>query len=199
LKLGEQSKMGFGIVLREMRQMQLPKLPTLKDDIAAEISKNTLVLVIDSVHEEMTIDLLMIGAGMPRSLHREISPKHKHDTLVATLVKDVFEKVGIKWSDITAYAVNTGPGSWIGSRVGIAAIKAFNLVHPKPIIALDSIAVDGVEIIGAGTDKGIREVYMSNMFDVIVKKFNAKEFTTMEELEPFYGKEYVVQKWTPKN
>ena len=173
--------------------VKAPTLPNFEQNLPEAISKKTLVLAIDSVHEVMTVDLLALDTHGVRSLHREFSPKHKHDALVATLVKEMLAKTEVTWQDLTAYAVVTGPGSWIGSRVGIAAIKAFNLVHPKPIIAIHSI--NGMQ----NTSEGTGELYFANMCELVDKKLKAGEFTIIEELEPFYGKEYVVQKWRPKD
>src|SRR2546425_9072469 len=70
-------------------------------------------------------------------------------TFSAQLVPQIaalLSKHGFKKEDIGAFAVVSGPGSFTGLRVGLAAIKALAEVLGKPIAAvslLEAIAVSG--------------------------------------------------------
>lgn len=83
---------------------------------------------------------------------------------IAALLK----KYGYSKSDLSAFAVVTGPGSFTGLRVGLAAVKALAEVLQKPIAAislLEAIAwssrlyVDGRVRVLAALDAGRGEVY----------------------------------------
>lgn len=52
-------------------------------------------------------------------------------------------------SEMDAFAVTIGPGSFAGLRIGVAAIKGFSEMHHKPCVAvstLEAIAASAVEI-----------------------------------------------------
>ncbi|MFZ0285609.1 MAG: tRNA (adenosine(37)-N6)-threonylcarbamoyltransferase complex dimerization subunit type 1 TsaB [Terriglobales bacterium] len=69
---------------------------------------------------------------------------------------------GFTKSDIDAFAVASGPGSFTGLRVGLAAIKALAEVLNKPIATvslLEAIAANAHEPIVAAMDAGRKEIY----------------------------------------
>jgi tRNA threonylcarbamoyladenosine biosynthesis protein TsaB len=88
-------------------------------------------------------------------------------TFSAQLVPQVaalLAKYGFSKTDIGGFAVVSGPGSFTGVRVGLAAIKALAEVLNKPIAAvslLEAIAVSSVSTgrVTAVLDAGRGEVY----------------------------------------
>ena len=58
-----------------------------------------------------------------------------------TLVEEVFERSGKKFSDIHAVAVSNGPGSYTGLRIGGAAAKGYAFALQIPLIALSTLQV----------------------------------------------------------
>src|SRR6266849_2699772 len=88
-------------------------------------------------------------------------------TFSAQLVPQIaalLSKHGFKKEDIGAFAVASGPGSFTGLRVGLAAIKALAEVLGKPIAAvslLEAVAIAG-RVRGrvvAALDAGREEIY----------------------------------------
>ncbi|MFN4131531.1 MAG: tRNA (adenosine(37)-N6)-threonylcarbamoyltransferase complex dimerization subunit type 1 TsaB [Caldimicrobium sp.] len=53
----------------------------------------------------------------------------------------ILEKTKVSMQDIQFIAVDIGPGSFTGLRIGISAIKAFSLVYNCPIIPISSLEV----------------------------------------------------------
>src|SRR5690606_17449731 len=43
------------------------------------------------------------------------------------------------FKNIEAYAVNVGPGSFTGIRIGVAAAHGFNIASQKPVIGITSL------------------------------------------------------------
>ena len=156
-----------------------PSLPTLNISLAEAIQEKDYILIIDSVHPVMNIDIISLCKSTPQHWRMQSTIQKQHDILIATLVRELLISANLKFTDLSAYAVVTGPGSWIGSRVGISAIKAFHLIHPHPIIELNSIP-------------GEENQYFNNLKNLITMKFTNENFTPIEKLEPFYGKEYLV-------
>ncbi|HKM86088.1 MAG TPA: tRNA (adenosine(37)-N6)-threonylcarbamoyltransferase complex dimerization subunit type 1 TsaB [Terriglobales bacterium] len=61
-------------------------------------------------------------------------------------IAELLEKHGYSKSDLGAFAVASGPGSFTGLRVGLAAIKALAEALQKPIVAvslLEAVACSG--------------------------------------------------------
>ena len=79
-------------------------------------------------------------------------------------VADLLSKHGFKKQDIDAFAVASGPGSFTGLRVGLAAIKGLAEILEKPIATvsmLEAVATAGrmQGRVLAVLDAGRREVY----------------------------------------
>jgi len=58
-------------------------------------------------------------------------------------------ELGVAQSEFDLYAVNSGPGSFTGLRVGITAAKGWAEVHGKPVVA-----VSGLEAVASQCDFG---------------------------------------------
>lgn len=65
---------------------------------------------------------------------------------IATLLN----KHGLSKNDIGAFAVASGPGSFTGLRVGLAAIKALAEVLQEPIVAVSRLEAMAYELVLAG-------------------------------------------------
>ena len=94
-------------------------------------------------------------------------------TFSAQLVPQIaalLAKHGLTKNDIDAFVVASGPGSFTGLRVGLAAIKALAEILRKPIAAvslLEVVALSGAQEgrIAAALDAGRGEVYVGE-YDV---------------------------------
>jgi len=80
-------------------------------------------------------------------------------------IASLLSKHGFKKQDLDAFAVASGPGSFTGLRVGLAAIKALAEILGKPIVAvslLEAIATSasGTRKVLAALDAGRGEVYV---------------------------------------
>lgn len=74
-----------------------------------------------------------------KELEYEISLETRtHSETFMPLVERVINKAGKKYSDIDAFAVTTGPGSFTGIRIGISVVKGMSLALEKPCIAVSA-------------------------------------------------------------
>jgi tRNA threonylcarbamoyladenosine biosynthesis protein TsaB len=101
-----------------------------------------------------TIEVLQLTGG---AFSAELVPR------IAGLLK----KHGYSKSDLGAFAVASGPGSFTGLRVGLAAIKALAEALEKPIVAvslLEAIAASGTARgrVFAAFDAGRGDVYVGD-------------------------------------
>lgn len=85
---------------------------------------------------------------------------------------------GFTKADIAAFAATSGPGSFTGLRVGLAAIKALAEVLDRPIATvslLEALAANTNEPALAAMDAGRKEVYVR-------RRDGSESLLTQEEL-----------------
>jgi tRNA threonylcarbamoyladenosine biosynthesis protein TsaB len=111
-------------------------------------------------------------------------------TFSAQLVPQIAEllaRCGFRKKDIGAFIVISGPGSFTGLRVGLAAIKALAEILDKPIVPVSLLEVIAVESgvrgkIMAALDAGRGEVYAGE-YDIAESARRVREqLLTRDEL-----------------
>lgn len=80
-------------------------------------------------------------------------------------VERVLKKAGCAMTEVHAYGVAAGPGSFTGVRVGLTTVKAWAEVYGKPIGAVSRLhaiacqAWGGTEYVAAWADAGRKQVF----------------------------------------
>jgi tRNA threonylcarbamoyladenosine biosynthesis protein TsaB len=64
-----------------------------------------------------------------------------HAERLMPMIAEVMAEAGLAFADIDRIAVTTGPGSFTGVRVGIAAARGLALASGRPVVAATSLAV----------------------------------------------------------
>jgi tRNA threonylcarbamoyladenosine biosynthesis protein TsaB len=64
-----------------------------------------------------------------------------HAERLVSMVGEVMAHARLTWKDIDLIGVTNGPGSFVGTRVGVSAARAFALVTGVPVIAVSSLEV----------------------------------------------------------
>jgi tRNA threonylcarbamoyladenosine biosynthesis protein TsaB len=95
----------------------------LATDTSGKNGGIALTRVVDGQHEVEIVELVPLSGG---TFSAQLVPQ-----IAALLAKHRYTK-----SDLAAFAVVSGPGSFTGLRVGLAAIKALAEVLQKPIAAI---------------------------------------------------------------
>lgn len=62
-----------------------------------------------------------------------------HSETVLPMAKAVLDAAGISPGDVDLFAVNCGPGSFTGLRIGIAAVKALGMSLDKPCASVSTL------------------------------------------------------------
>lgn len=103
-------------------------------------------------------------------------------------VAELLSKHGFRKEDLGGFAVASGPGSFTGLRVGLAAIKALGEATGKPIAAvslLEAVAVAGAVNgnVLAALDAGRKEIYLGR-YEVVPSgvKMLSERLVTRAEL-----------------
>lgn len=65
--------------------------------------------------------------------------KNTHSINLMPLIDKCLNLCGLKLDDIDAFALNIGPGSFTGIRIGVCTIKGFVLENDKPCIEVNTL------------------------------------------------------------
>ena len=71
-----------------------------------------------------------------------------HSQRLMPMIQSLLEAVGMKASDMDAFAASIGPGSFTGLRIGVTTVKAMAFAAGKPVISvytLDALAYNLAE------------------------------------------------------
>ena len=145
-----------------------------------------------------------------------INTKLTHSRTLMPMVESLLANTNLTTTDITAVAVNCGPGSFTGVRIGVAAAKGLAFADDLPCIevsTLESLAYnlqsangiicsvmdarcDGAELCYNAMKEllpnvelapiSIRFQRASSTAEIAVQKFNAGEVLSAAELMPMY-------------
>ena len=63
----------------------------------------------------------------------------KNSAIIFGVIEELLKNAEIKLSDIDAYIVNRGPGSYTGVRIAMGLVKTFAQVYNKPVVPVDSL------------------------------------------------------------
>lgn len=94
-----------------------------------------------------------------------------HSETLMPIVDLLFKSVRVEPKDVDCFAVNCGPGSFTGLRIGIAAIKGMTFALEKPCIAVSTLESMAYNLLGenavvcAVMDARCSQVYNA-LFDV---------------------------------
>lgn len=72
-----------------------------------------------------------------------------HAEALMPLIKRVMERTKLAFADLDRIAVTTGPGSFTGLRVGIAAARGLGLAAAKPVVGITTLAAFAAPLIAA--------------------------------------------------
>ena len=68
-----------------------------------------------------------------------INTKLTHSQTLTAMIKSVLQITGTKPEDVELFAVNNGPGSFTGVRIGVSAVKGMAYALDKPCIAVSTL------------------------------------------------------------
>jgi tRNA threonylcarbamoyl adenosine modification protein YeaZ len=74
----------------------------------------------------------------------------KHAENLIPVIDRLLKKEKMKISDIDAFLISRGPGSFTGLRIGFATLKGFLAIDPKPCYGASSLDVIAAGIQGTG-------------------------------------------------
>jgi len=103
--------------------------------------KTPAILAIDTATSLLR---LAVQFGDDRLVKSEEDAGRSHGQMITRKIENVVESSGAKVSDLTGLVVSTGPGSFTGLRIGIAAAKGLATALQIPLVGINlfDLAVD---------------------------------------------------------
>lgn len=99
------------------------------------------ILAIDTSLEDCAV---AIAAGSRVAIVRETIGRGHAERLFG-MVEAALAEAGLRLGDIDRFAVTTGPGSFTGIRVGVAAARGFALATGRPAFGISTLAAHAAE------------------------------------------------------
>lgn len=106
------------------------------------------VLAIDTALEACAAAVLDTGAGAVLA-HESQAMQQGHAEALMPLIASVMERAKSTFEELDRVAVTTGPGSFTGLRVGIAAARGIALASGKPVVGITTLAAYAAPFIAA--------------------------------------------------
>lgn len=97
-----------------------------------------LLLNIDTATEVASV---CISEGESSLAYIENRQQREHASFVHAAVHDLLQQSGLQLKDMEAFSVTSGPGSYTGLRVGMAAAKGFCYAFGKSFITINTLEV----------------------------------------------------------
>jgi tRNA threonylcarbamoyladenosine biosynthesis protein TsaB len=116
-----------------------------------------------------------------------LSTEKGHSRWLLPAIDFLLRELGLRASDLNAYAVAAGPGSFTGIRVGISTVQGLALASPRPCLGLDvldalaALALDTADTLVALRDAGPGEVYAA-LYDRNARPRGERGVRTLESL-----------------
>lgn len=105
-----------------------------------EVTQNKLkgraILCLETASKSCSVCLSVDGEVIAE---RKTSEKFKHSELLGPFVSEVLTEAGLNTVDLSAIAINKGPGSYTGLRVGFALAKAICFSSDIPLIGISGL------------------------------------------------------------
>jgi tRNA threonylcarbamoyl adenosine modification protein YeaZ len=106
------------------------------------------ILAIDTALEACSAAVLDTEQAAT-SVHESLPMVRGHAEALMPLIARVMERAGLDFAALDRIAVTTGPGSFTGLRVGIAAARGIALASGKPAVGLTTLAAYAAPLVAA--------------------------------------------------
>lgn len=94
-----------------------------------------------------------------------------HSQTLMPMVESALHTAGVAVRDVDALAVNAGPGSFTGVRIGVSAVKGLAFAESKPCVSVSTLAAMAENFRGLPTDAVIHCVMDARCQQVYTASF----------------------------
>jgi len=104
---------------------------------------------------------------------KRIASDRGHAQLLMPLLVDLVAEAGLRFGDIDRFAVTTGPGSFTGIRVALAAAHGLALGTGKPIVGVSVFDVIAAQAAAVAAFPNLLVAIDSRRAEIFVQRFDA--------------------------
>jgi tRNA threonylcarbamoyl adenosine modification protein YeaZ len=91
--------------------------------------------------------------------------KESYSNIIFKSLPFLEKNLNFSLKDLDYYAIDIGPGSFTGLRIGLSILKGLNLVYPKPVIPVSSLEVLTVNFLNyPGNIVSLVDAYSKEIF-----------------------------------
>lgn len=127
-----------------------------------------IVLAIDTCDSRGSVALLQDDSLLQLVPHET---KEEYSSWLLPAVNRVLKDSTLRLSEVDAYAVAAGPGSFTGVRVGLTTVKAWAEVFGKPVAAISRLEGIAAQVMGAaGEVAAFVDAQRGQVFGAIYEK-----------------------------
>jgi tRNA threonylcarbamoyladenosine biosynthesis protein TsaB len=160
-----------------------------------------IILAVDTSSSEMSLAISSAENIVAALTVRDNRP---HSQTLFLRISTLLQLAEIKIQEVDAFAVATGPGSFTGLRVGLAALKGLANSLDKPCLGVDSLdllalasGLDGAHLVminagRGGVYCGLREVTLEDISDRSADDAVGKPSSVLRTMTP-YIKRYMME------
>lgn len=98
------------------------------------------VLYLDTTTDILMLGISMKGAMVRRHVHQSSSRRY-HSAVLIPAIQALLSEAGLSPSDLTAMAVNQGPGSFTGVRTGISTARTMSQFLDIPVHVINRFEI----------------------------------------------------------
>jgi tRNA threonylcarbamoyl adenosine modification protein YeaZ len=99
------------------------------------------ILALDTSMGACSAAVLAVGGGVERLVLREALMARGHAEALMPMIEEAMRESGTAFADLDLIAATTGPGSFTGVRIAIAAARGLALVTRAKLYGTDSLTV----------------------------------------------------------
>lgn len=133
-------------------------------------------LIFDTTRENLSV--FLFNENTIDEIHSENNFK-THNKNILSFVDNLLLRNGLDFSEINFFAVNVGPGSFTGIRLGIATVNAFHISTRKPLIEYNLFEPIGC-FVDKKTEIAIRSIHDKYYYAIYENK---KQIEIGEKIE----------------
>ncbi len=111
-----------------------------------------------------------------------LSSRESYSKAIFKTLNFITEFLHLSIEEVDYYAIDIGPGSFTGLRIGLSVLKGLSLVYPRPVIPVCSLEVLAANFIGHPLPiAALVNAYSKEVFFAVYKWF---DFRLETEIEP---------------
>lgn len=98
--------------------------------------KSNFILCLETTTEVCSVSISKSGECLAV---KNVNELNAHGTILTVLIEDILKENQLKFSDLSAVAYSSGPGSYTGLRIGLSVAKGICFGTGIPLIAVSTL------------------------------------------------------------